>query len=109
MLRKKDIIHSNNFGYISQCSCCQRITLCLGNVILVFERDEFFCFKEDFFTINDLDSVPQHNLLHKRFLFQTSYDDVLLSLSAKEYEKTCDLLNLGAIHLMIEEQIGFTS
>lgn len=81
----------------------------MGNVVLVFEREEFLNFKEDFFSINNLNSVPQHNLLHKRFLFQTSYDDVLLSLSAMEYKKTCDLLNLGAMHLMIEEQMGFTS
>ena len=100
------LIHSNQFGYVSRCNCCKHLQLCLGNVVLVLGESDFFNFKRSFFELNDVAMVKLHRDGRiKRYSFLTSYSDLTLSLSSKEYHLTEDLLNLAEMDHVIDNEL----
>lgn len=100
------IIHANAFGYISRCNCCKDLQLCIGNIVLVFGRNDFMNFKSSFFELNDIDMARLHRKGRmKRYTIMTSYSDLTLSLSRREFELTSDLLNMAEVNFLIEEEL----
>jgi len=101
------VIHSNQFGYVSRCNCCGELQLCLGNVVLVLSKSDFANFKRSFFELNDLASVKLHRAGSiERYTFLTSYSDLTLSLSQKEFRLTSDLLNLAELDQVINNELS---
>ncbi|MCH2231282.1 MAG: hypothetical protein MK105_13150 [Crocinitomicaceae bacterium] len=101
------LIHSNSFGYISQCNCCQELQLCFGNLILVLEQSDFVIFKSSFFGLNNISSASIHRAdKTTRYSIMTSYPDITLSLSKHEFEMASDLLNLAEIRLFLKKEFN---
>ncbi|MCJ8289192.1 MAG: hypothetical protein HRT58_08520 [Crocinitomicaceae bacterium] len=106
-MKNHTIIHTNPFGYISRCNCCQDLQLCLGNVVLVLGESDFANFKRSFFELNDFNSVRVHREGRvKRFTFLTSYSDMTLSLSKQEFHFTEDLLNIAELDAIINRELN---
>lgn len=100
------VIHANAFGYVSRCNCCKDLQLCLGNIILVLGQNDFMNFKTNFFELNDIGTARLHrNGRAKRYTVLTSYSDLTLSLSLREFELTSDLLNLAELNFMISKEL----
>ena len=100
-MKSHSIIHKNPFGYISRCNCCHDLQLCLGNMVLVLNEEDFSDFKTSFFKLNDIETVSIHrDGQMKRYTLQTAYTDLTLSLSKREYDYTSDLLNLAGLSLV---------
>lgn len=105
-MKGQTVIHANQFGYVSRCNCCQDLQLCLGNVVLTLGKSDFTNFKRCFFELNDPTTVRLHRTGRiKRYSFHTSYSDLTLSLSKKEYRLTVDLLNLAELDNVINGQL----
>ncbi len=101
------LIHSNSFGYISQCNCCQDLQMCFGNLILVLGQSDFINFKSSFFGLNNINTASVHRTgKTTRYSIMTSYSDITLSLSQKEYEMTSDLLNLAEMRLFLTKEFN---
>lgn len=101
------VIHSNAFGYISRCNCCKDLQLCIGNLILVFDQDEFAQFKASFFALNNIDNVRVHRIGRlERYTIMTSYSDLTLSLSKQEFVFTEDLLNVTELDSVINHELN---
>jgi hypothetical protein len=70
-------------------------------MVLVLNEEDFNDFKTSFFTLNDIDNARVHrDGENKRYTLQTSFTDLTLSLSKKEYDWTSDLLNLASLSIM---------
>jgi len=107
MMESHSIIHKNPFGYISRCDCCSDIQLCLGNMVLVMTEEDFEDFKFTFFKLNDIETAPLHrDGRFKRYSMQTSFKDLTLSLSLREYEWTSDLLNLASLSIICNANLN---
>ena len=101
------LIHSNSFGYISQCNCCKDLQMCFGNLILVLGQSDFINFKASFFGLNNIHTAAIHRTGKiTRYSIMTSYSDITLSLSKKEYEMASDLLNLAEMRLFITNELN---
>ena len=100
------VIHANSFGYVSRCNCCRDLQLCLGNIVLVLGQNDFESFRSNFFELNDIETARLHrDGQSKRYTIMTSYTDLTLSLSIREFELTADLLNLAELDFMISEEL----
>ena len=100
------IIFKNRFGYVSRCNCCRDMQLCLGNMVLAFNEEDFNDFKSSFFALNDPENLQLHiNGKIKRFTIHTSFTDLTLSLSEKEYEWTSEILNMAYMSMYCEAEM----
>lgn len=105
-MKNHTIIHANSFGYVSRCRCCSELQLCLGNMVLVLGESDFINFKRSFFELNDKNTLRTHRCGKvKRYTFLTSYSDLTLSLSLREFQMTEDLLNLAELDNVIIGQL----
>ncbi|GAB5417652.1 MAG: hypothetical protein Crog4KO_26380 [Crocinitomicaceae bacterium] len=101
------MIHSNGFGYIAKCSCCQDIQCCFGTVIFTLNRNEFAAFKSDFFKKGGMEKAILHREGSiKRYVFDTAFSDLKLSLSKKEHALTEDLLNIAGLEIEFEKELN---
>jgi hypothetical protein len=70
-------------------------------MVLVMTEEDFEDFKFTFFHLNDIETAPLHrDERFKRYTMQTSFKDLTLSLSVREYEWTSDLLNLANLSIL---------
>ena len=100
------VIFKNPFGYVSRCNCCRDVQLCLGNMILVFNEDDFNDFKSSFFGLNNVDDLQLHiNGKIQRFTIHTSFTDLTLSLSKREYQWTSEILNMAYMSMYCEQEV----
>ena len=101
------MIHSNGFGYIAKCRCCHDVQCCMGNVIFTFDRHDFRLFREGFFKSGGVESAQIHREGSiKRYVIETGFSDLKLSLSKKEYAQASDLLNMAELEFQLEDQLN---
>ncbi len=101
------MIHSNGFGYIAKCQCCQNLQCCFGNVILTFSKTEFRSFKEGIFQTSEIESARLHREGSiTRYVIETGFVDLKLSLSEKEFSQASDLLNMAEIEFQLVDQLN---
>lgn len=101
------ILHANKFGIVKQCSCCRQIQLTLGSVVLHLSEKEFYLLKQSFFELNDIQDVQLHaSGKIKRYLLNTCFASLSLSLSEKEYSATCALFTLSEVILKVNKTLN---
>jgi len=101
------LIHSNRFGYITKCRCCQEIQCSFGTIILMFTRSDFEAFREHFFRFKEIESAPLHrDGIENRYVIDTSCVGLKLSLSRQEYNLVADLLNMASLEFQLEDELN---
>ena len=100
------VIFKNPFGYVARCKCCRDVRLCLGNMLLSFNEEDFHDFKSSFFALNDFEDLQLHiEGKIRRYILHTSFTDLTLSLSKKEYEWTSEILNMAYLSMYCEAEM----
>lgn len=105
--RSNTVLHENDFGNVSKCSCCRELQLHLGNIVLHFSEKEFYRFDQFFDRIRKDFSYEKPTKSKKRkYIIVTDQKGLVLALSYPELKQTIELLNFTSIMLSVNKLTG---
>jgi len=79
----------------------------MGTVILTFNREDFETFRTGFFGGEGIEFAPKHREGRiTRYVVDTAFSDLKLSLSKNEYSLAADLLNMAELEFQLEDELN---
>lgn len=102
--KSMEILHENDFGYISKCNCCDDLQLNFGNVIISLSEEEYLEFDTFFNEIRKDFNIEKEDVgFNRKYIIHSNLNGLTLSFSNKELQKTIELLNFSTLMLSVNE------
>lgn len=103
MSHRHNILHQNEFGYVSQCEGCTTLQVSLGNFLFSLPQAEYGAFVQMLRTLPKQEEtagrpLPLH-LQYRPYQLQTPVDSLFVAISEKEYSQTLELLSMAEVLL----------
>lgn len=96
------ILYQNDFGFIGKCPCCKEIQFGIGNVISFMHQDGFFRLYQSFREIHKHVKEDFHHFPRReKIVIRTPADNLLLSLTEKEFHQVLELFSRADLKLRL--------
>lgn len=99
-----EILHQNSFGYVGECSCCGEIQFSIGNIVSHMNENGFSNLYNAMLKLEkDIDERIVNMPNGEKVLLRTPADQMVLSLSRDEFDKTMDLFKQASLMLEVKQ------
>ncbi len=98
-----EILHENEYGHIAICDCCGDIQLCLGNVLMTLNQEEYQDFNRVFREISFYMDIRGSEIMDRTFVVNTKNKDVKISFTYEDLAHTVELLNCSNLMMSVNE------
>ena len=104
-----EVIHENEIGFITRCTHCDELQICLGNLMNSMPVKAFPCLVKAFRYLDHCEHVhrnAEHKLYEKRpYILRTPIDSIFIAFTKTEFEDALELLNMVAVILEAEKAL----